>query len=51
MFDHILIPTDGSDLSGRGVDQGLALARALGARVTILTVTEPLPSYSGVTPA
>jgi nucleotide-binding universal stress UspA family protein len=50
MYGHILIPTDGSDVAQHGVDHGLALAKAVGARVTILTVTEPFPSYSGVTP-
>lgn len=50
MYHHILIPTDGSETSMRGVDHGLALARALGSQVTLLTVTEPLPSYSGLTP-
>ncbi len=48
MYGHILIPTDGSDISQRGVDHGLALAKALGARVTVMTVTGSLPSYSGV---
>ena len=42
MFKHILIPTDGSDLSTKAVDRGLALARATGAKVTVLTVIEPL---------
>jgi nucleotide-binding universal stress UspA family protein len=42
MFKHILIATDGSDLAGKGVDQGLALAKALGAKATAVTVTEPM---------
>jgi nucleotide-binding universal stress UspA family protein len=42
MYKHILIPTDGSELAGRGVEHGLALASALGARATVLTVMEPL---------
>lgn len=41
MFKHILIATDGSDLAQKAVTQGLALAKALGARVTALYVTEP----------
>jgi nucleotide-binding universal stress UspA family protein len=41
MYKHILIATDGSDVAGRAVDHGLALAKALGAQVTIVTVTEP----------
>lgn len=41
MFKHILIATDGSDLAHKAVTQGLAMAKALGARVTALYVTEP----------
>jgi nucleotide-binding universal stress UspA family protein len=43
MYKHILIATDGSELAGKGVEHGLALAKPLGAKVTVLTVTEPLP--------
>lgn len=43
MYTHILIATDGSELAQRGVDHGLSLAKDLGARVTILTATEPFP--------
>lgn len=46
MYEHILISTDGSELAQTGVDHGLALAKALGARVTIVTVTERFPVYS-----
>ncbi|MCC6203588.1 MAG: universal stress protein [Hyphomicrobiales bacterium] len=42
MYDHILIPTDGSEVAQIGVDQGLALARKHGGRVTAITVTEPM---------
>ena len=41
MYKHILIPSDGSDLSSRAEAAGLTLARALDARVTVLTVTPP----------
>ncbi len=34
MFKHILIPTDGSELSAKAVKQGVALAKAVGAKVT-----------------
>ncbi|MBE2278263.1 MAG: universal stress protein [Rhodobacteraceae bacterium] len=47
MYNHILISTDGSELAGRGVDHGLALARALGSRVTFLVVTERFPIFAG----
>ena len=46
MYSHILIPTDGSELAERGVDHGLALAKALRAKVTIVTVTEPMAAYA-----
>ena len=39
MFKHILLPTDGSNLSESAVRQGVALAKALGARVTALHVS------------
>ena len=41
MFRHILIPTDGSKLSARGVKAGIRLAQALGARITALHVIPP----------
>ena len=40
MYRHILISTDGSEMARRGVEHGLALAKAVGAKVTIVTVTE-----------
>ncbi len=43
MYSHILIPTDGSDLAHRGVEQGLSLASQLGSKATIVTVTESFP--------
>lgn len=42
MYRHILIATDGSELADKGVEHGFALAQALGAKVTILSVTEPI---------
>ena len=41
MYKHVLIPTDGSELSSRAEAAGLTLARALDAKVTALTVTPP----------
>ncbi|HVW93305.1 MAG TPA: universal stress protein [Devosia sp.] len=41
MYSRILIATDGSELAGRGLEQGLALAKALGSEVAVLTVSEP----------
>lgn len=42
MYQHILVATDGSELALKGVEHGLALAKSLGAKITILTVSEPL---------
>jgi nucleotide-binding universal stress UspA family protein len=39
MYNHILIATDGSDLAGKAIAQGLALAKQIKARVTIVTAT------------
>ncbi len=41
MYKSILVPTDGSPLSGHAIDEALSLAASLGARVTLLTVIEP----------
>ena len=38
LFKHILLPTDGSELSESAIKMGVQLARALGAKVTGLTV-------------
>jgi nucleotide-binding universal stress UspA family protein len=46
MYRHILIATDGSELAGKAQGQGLELARALKARVTVVTVTSPFPMPS-----
>jgi nucleotide-binding universal stress UspA family protein len=44
MYKHILIPTDGSELSTRGVTCGLELAKALSAKVTFLHAIEVFTS-------
>jgi nucleotide-binding universal stress UspA family protein len=41
MYTHILIPTDGSELAGKAVQHGIALAERIGAKVTMLTVLPP----------
>jgi nucleotide-binding universal stress UspA family protein len=43
MYANILLSTDGSDVAKRGVKQEIALAKALNAKVTVITATEPLP--------
>ena len=42
MFANILLSTDGSDVAKTGVKHGIALAKALNAKVTVITVTERL---------
>jgi len=41
MHKHILMPTDGSELSQNAVDYGMALAKSVNAKVTVLTVSTP----------
>lgn len=41
MYKHILVPTDGSSRSERATQAAVELAKALGARVTGLYVTDP----------
>jgi nucleotide-binding universal stress UspA family protein len=41
MYKHILIATDGSELAGKAVAAGLALAKRIGAKVTAVTAIEP----------
>jgi nucleotide-binding universal stress UspA family protein len=42
MYKHILIPTDGSDLSLKAVQHGILLAKAVGAKVTSIAVLSPV---------
>jgi nucleotide-binding universal stress UspA family protein len=46
MYKHILIPTDGSEFSNRAVRQGTDLARAIGARVTVVAVSPTFHTFS-----
>jgi len=41
MYRHILIATDGSELSMQAVTHAVALAKALNAKLTVVTVSEP----------
>jgi nucleotide-binding universal stress UspA family protein len=48
MYANILSSTDGSDVARKGVEHAIALAKALNAKLTVITVTEPLPvDYGG----
>jgi len=38
MFQHILLPTDGSELSAAAIRQGIRLAKSIGAKLTGLCV-------------
>ena len=42
MYKHILLTTDGSELAEKSLQHGIALAAALSARITVLTVIKPL---------
>jgi nucleotide-binding universal stress UspA family protein len=44
MYKHILLPTDGSELSATAVRDGVRFAKEIGARVTALHVTPPFHS-------
>lgn len=41
MYANILLSTDGSDIARNGLRSGIALAKALNAKVTVIAVTEP----------
>lgn len=47
MFQHILIPTDGSELSDKALAAGIDFAKAMDASVLVITVVEPY-SYSNL---
>jgi nucleotide-binding universal stress UspA family protein len=44
MYKHILIATDGSELAGKAVRHGLALAKDQKASATLITVSENWPT-------
>lgn len=46
MYKQILVPLDGSELAEGAVPHAEELAKALGARVTLLSVIEPVEVYS-----
>lgn len=47
MFNHILVPVDGSNTSQLAVDKAIGLAKAFGSRVTTIFVIDPYP-FTGV---
>jgi nucleotide-binding universal stress UspA family protein len=46
MFKHVLIPTDGSEVGTKVVMEGIDLAKALGANITLLTVLRPFHTFA-----
>ena len=46
MYANVLIPTDGSELAAKAVQHGIALAKRIGAKVTVLTVLPPFHTFS-----
>ena len=47
MYRSILIPTDGTEITAKAVAGAIALAKALGAQLSTITVKEPFP-YSAI---
>ncbi len=43
MFKSILLPTDGSQLSERAAQTAIEFAKIHGARITVVSVLQPLP--------
>jgi nucleotide-binding universal stress UspA family protein len=46
MYTNILIPTDGSELAGKAVQDGIALAKRINAKATVLTVLLPFHMFT-----
>jgi nucleotide-binding universal stress UspA family protein len=46
LYQNILVPTDGSELANKAVEQGIRLAKVIEARITAVTVTEPFHVFS-----
>ena len=46
MYTNLLRPTDGSELAGKAVQHGIALAKWIGAKVTVLTVLPPFHMFT-----
>lgn len=46
MYKNILIPTDGSQLSAKAIQDGIAMAKEMGARITLLTTWAPFHTFT-----
>jgi nucleotide-binding universal stress UspA family protein len=47
MYQRILFPTDGSDITSKALQTALSLAKLCGAELSVLAVKEPFP-YSAI---
>ncbi|MBB2484425.1 universal stress protein [Mitsuaria sp. WAJ17] len=47
MYKRIIVPTDGSDITAKALEQALGLAQELDAKIFAISVKEPFP-YSAV---
>jgi nucleotide-binding universal stress UspA family protein len=47
MYKRILVPTDGSELTGKAIQSALAMAKLCGAELHTIAVKEPFP-YSAI---
>ena len=43
MYEHLLVPVDGSELSQKAIDHSIGLAKMLGASILGFTAEPPLP--------
>jgi nucleotide-binding universal stress UspA family protein len=43
MYKRILVPTDGSDITGKAIETAISLARLTGAELYAVAVKEPFP--------
>jgi nucleotide-binding universal stress UspA family protein len=47
MYQRILVPTDGSDISGKAIQAAIGIAKLTGASLYAISVKEPFP-YSAI---
>jgi nucleotide-binding universal stress UspA family protein len=47
MYKRILVPTDGSDITGKALQAAIAMARMTGGEIFTIAVKEPFP-YSAI---
>lgn len=43
MFEHLLVPVDGSELSEKAIETSIGMAKMMGASITGFIVEQPLP--------